>query len=318
MLTAAARARSDLRNTMSVRSSLSHASGNDGASAANAPSAKRERADGVETPSTDSKRARIFSGMRERKPNPAREIRMQAAAAASTSETADGRKARARVSSPAAGKGRRGKDRAAAPTAATCAAAAAAAASAAAAARIAEPKPSDDDEVSVTDSEASTTDEETDEELGTLPGDAEAVAARKNARGYRTFRYSMRELRKLHESQLTHFVSSPMARRWMVCEWFYPDSDRQFFNTFDFIRALLSVGVVAESCRTRAEWAAARTLLPRPRRTSPAWFRVQRQALQQFRKEHVARPLFSHARVLGTIPSSRRSSARQHSSSSSG
>lgn len=92
-------------------------------------------------------------------------------------------------------------------------------------------------------------------------------------------------------ARLKNLLKLPKAYKWCIYEWFYSNLDKPLFEgDNDFCICLQESFPQLKTRRlTRTEWCIIRRLMGKPRRCSPAFFREEREALDQ--KRHKLRLL---------------------------
>lgn len=87
--------------------------------------------------------------------------------------------------------------------------------------------------------------------------------------------------------RLRNLLKLPKARRWIVCEFFYSEIDKQLLlGESDFQQCLYSVFPNLRAQKlTRTEWRHIRRLLGKPRRCSETFFNEERVALERKRNK---------------------------------
>lgn len=86
--------------------------------------------------------------------------------------------------------------------------------------------------------------------------------------------------------RLKNLLKLPKARRWVYCEFFYSDIDRELLLSESEFRLCLRESFPNLKTRnlTRTEWRKIRRLIGKPRRCSQAFFDEERQVLEQKRR----------------------------------
>lgn len=125
------------------------------------------------------------------------------------------------------------------------------------------------------------------------------------------------------KDKLLSCLSSDLARRWCIFEWFYSAIDYPWFAKREFVDYLNHVGLGHIPRLTRVEWSVIRSSLGKPRRFSENFLREERKKLEQYResvRKHytelrtgireglptdLARPLFVGQRVIALHPKTR-------------
>ncbi|KAK4748829.1 hypothetical protein SAY87_015415 [Trapa incisa] len=85
------------------------------------------------------------------------------------------------------------------------------------------------------------------------------------------------------KDKLSCWLSSSLARRWCIFEWFYSAIDYPWFAKREFVEYLNHVGLGHIPRLTRVEWSVIRGSLGKPRRFSENFLSEERQKLEQYR-----------------------------------
>ncbi|KAK4769059.1 hypothetical protein SAY86_027209 [Trapa natans] len=85
------------------------------------------------------------------------------------------------------------------------------------------------------------------------------------------------------KDKLCCWLSSSLARRWCIFEWFYSAIDYPWFAKREFVEYLNHVGLGHIPRLTRVEWSVIRGSLGKPRRFSEIFLSEERQKLEQYR-----------------------------------
>lgn len=109
---------------------------------------------------------------------------------------------------------------------------------------------------------------------------------------YRATRNAQRQAAQLPKQlkeilkRLKNLLKLPKARRWVYCEFFYSDIDRELLLSESEFRLCLRDSFPNLKTRnlTRTEWRQIRRLIGKPRRCSQAFFDEERQVLEQKRR----------------------------------
>ncbi|KAK7337778.1 hypothetical protein VNO77_18365 [Canavalia gladiata] len=88
----------------------------------------------------------------------------------------------------------------------------------------------------------------------------------------------------LLKEKLSGCLSSYIARRWCIFEWFYSAIDYPWFSKREFMEYLNHVGLGDIPRLTRVEWSVIKSSLGKPRRFSECFLRGERQKLKQYRE----------------------------------
>ncbi|KAF8035872.1 hypothetical protein BT93_C1789 [Corymbia citriodora subsp. variegata] len=125
------------------------------------------------------------------------------------------------------------------------------------------------------------------------------------------------------KDKLSSCLSSDLARRWCIFEWFYSAIDYPWFAKREFVDYLNHVGLGHIPRLTRVEWSVIRSSLGKPRRFSENFLCEERKKLEQYResvRKHytelrtgvreglptdLARPLSVGQRVIALHPKTR-------------
>ncbi|XP_056166610.1 protein ALWAYS EARLY 2-like isoform X2 [Syzygium oleosum] len=125
------------------------------------------------------------------------------------------------------------------------------------------------------------------------------------------------------KDKLSSCLSSNLARRWCIFEWFYSAIDYPWFAKREFVDYLNHVGLGHIPRLTRVEWSVIRSSLGKPRRFSENFLREEKKKLEQYResvRKHytelrtgvreglptdLARPLSVGQRVIALHPKTR-------------
>ncbi|XP_031402656.1 protein ALWAYS EARLY 2-like isoform X1 [Punica granatum] len=125
------------------------------------------------------------------------------------------------------------------------------------------------------------------------------------------------------QDKLSCWLSSALARRWCIFEWFYSAIDYPWFAKREFVEYLNHVGLGHIPRLTRVEWSVIRSSLGKPRRFSENFLSEERKKLEQYResvRKHyaelrtgardglpadLARPLSVGQRVIALHPKTR-------------
>jgi ABC-2 type transport system ATP-binding protein len=84
---------------------------------------------------------------------------------------------------------------------------------------------------------------------------------------------------------LARALRSPLVRRWARAEFFYAGVDRGFFLRNEFVECLAELGIAHVTRLARAEWAAVRNRLGRPRVLSRTFLTQEREKLERYRAD---------------------------------
>jgi hypothetical protein len=97
----------------------------------------------------------------------------------------------------------------------------------------------------------------------------------------------MSKLNENIEHKLAVFIKLPKAYRWTCCEWFYSDIDRVIFDCEnDFSLCLKqSFPTLKTTQLNRKQWNILRSMIGKPRRCSDAFFKEERQNLEEKRQK---------------------------------